>query len=149
MKAINVRFPAAGVQPYFDDAKEAMTDALLNLTWQRVSGFGAEGGVVYGTKPSLRFVSGFLLPRFSDHQTDETSDIHISTHGIDCQIGSGAPGTIDVRVDFAIYVRALPSWDELTSGKNELFPSPPLRREIETHVRDVMKDRLLPRCQRS
>lgn len=142
MKVINVRSPAAVVQPYFDDAKEAATDALLNLTWQRVSGSGAEGGVVYGTKPSLRFVSGFLLPRFSDHQTDETSDIHISTHGIDCQIASGAPGSIDVTADFAIYVRALPSWTELTASRNELFPSPPLRREIEAHVRDVMRDRL-------
>src|ERR1700729_3935391 len=92
-----------------DDAKEAIVDGLLNMTWQRTSGAGAEGELVFAVKPSLRFVSGFLLPRFEETgQRDETSDIHISTHGLDLQIDAGARGELTVTVEFAIYIRALP-----------------------------------------
>src|SRR5580658_11053048 len=84
-----------------DEAKEALVDGLLNMTWQRTSGAGAEGELVFAVKPSLRFVSGFLLPRFEETgQRDETSDIHISTHGLDLQIASDARGKITVASEF-------------------------------------------------
>jgi len=139
MKVIDLRSPAPAVQPYIEDAKEALTDALLNLIFQRVSGNGSEGSVVFGTKPSLRFVSGFLLPRYSENRVDETSDIHICTHGVDCQIAAqgGVPATISAS--FAIYVRAIPSWAELIAATNELYPNPPLKKDVEQHVREEMK----------
>jgi hypothetical protein len=125
------------------DAKEGVVDALLNLTWQRTSGSGPDGETVYGTKPSLRFVSGFLLPRYEETgQQDETSDIHLSTHGLDCQIAAGAQGSLNVSATFSIYVRALPSWAELTKPELELFPNPPLRKELEKAIREAMKERL-------
>lgn len=125
------------------DAKEGLVDALLNLTWQRVSGAGDEGEVVYGTKPSLRFVSGFLLPRYEETgQQDETSDIHLSTHGLDLQITDDAEGQLTVEARFAIYIRALPDWKELVRPELDLFPNPPLRRDLEQHIRDEMKARL-------
>jgi hypothetical protein len=123
-----------------DDAKEAIVDGLLNMTWQRTSGAGAEGDLVFAVKPSLRFVSGFLLPRFEETgQRDETSDIHISTHGLDLQIASDARGKITVASEFAIYVRALPAWEELTLLRHTLFPNHPLKRDVETAIRDEMK----------
>jgi len=126
-----------------DDAKEAIVDALLNLTWRRTSGAGAEGETIFAVKPSLRFVSGFLLPRFEETgQRDETSDIHISTHGLDLQIAKGATGELLITVEFSFYVRALPTWDELISPQYDLFPSHPLRREVEANIRDEMKRRL-------
>ena len=126
-----------------DDSKEAIVDALLNLTWQRVSGAARDGETVFSVKPSLRFVSGFLLPRFEETgQRDETSDIHISTHGLDLQIARDAAGELVINVEFSFYVRALPTWGELRSPQHDLFPNHPLRRDIETSIRDEMKRRL-------
>src|SRR5579859_2894729 len=126
-----------------EDAKEALVDALLNMTWHRASGAGPEGDLVFAVKPSLRFVSGFLLPRFEETgQEDETSDIHLSTHGLDCQIAASAKGTLDIAAKFSIYVRALPSWDELTKPELELMPNLPLRRDLEVEIREVMKGRM-------
>ncbi|WP_439542593.1 DEAD/DEAH box helicase family protein [Hyphomicrobium sp.] len=142
MKVIDYRSPPPALRPYFDDTKEAFTDALLNLVRQRISGTGEEGRFVYGAKPSLRFVSGFLLPRYSEAGIDETSDIHICTHGIDCQIGATGAAPSVVTLSFSIYVRALPSWAEITAASNELFPNPPLKKDVESHIRDEMKPRL-------
>lgn len=126
-----------------NDAKEGLVDALLNLTWQRASGSGADGEVVFGVKPSLRFVSGFLLPRYEETgQDDETSDIHLSTHGIDLQIAANAPGDLGIEAGFAIYVRALPEWKELIRPELDIFPNSPLRKELEKLIRDEMKARL-------
>ena len=126
-----------------EDCKEATVDALLNLTWRRVSGAGADGEVVFGVKPSLRFVSGFLLPRFEETgQRDETSDIHISSQGLDLQIAKEARGELIINVEFSFYVRALPTWDELTSPNHDLFPNHIPRQDIDLSVRDEMKRRL-------
>jgi hypothetical protein len=123
-----------------EDVKEAIVDALLNMTWRRASGAGPEGDVVFAVKPSLRYVSGFLLPRFEETgQRDETSDIHISTHGLDLQIAADASGEFTVTSEFAIYVRALPSWEELTLPQHALFPNHPLKREVDAAIRDEMK----------
>jgi len=143
MKIVDLRSPLPTPSANLDDAKEALVDALLNLTWQRASGYGPEGEVIFGTKPSLRFVSGFLLPRFEETgQEDETSDIHLSTHGLDCQIAASAKGSLDIGAKFSIYVRALPSWDELTNPELELMPNLPLRRDLEVEIREVMKGRM-------
>jgi len=143
MKIVDLRSQPPALSANLDDAKEALVDALLNLTWQRASGDGAEGEIVFGTKPSLRFVSGFLLPRFEETgQEDETSDIHLSTHGLDCQIATSAKGALDIGAKFSIYVRALPSWDELTKPELELYPNLPLRRDLEMEIREAMKGRM-------
>src|SRR6266851_4683535 len=141
MKVIDLRSLPAGIAANLDDAKEGLVDALLNLTWQRASGAGAEGEIIFGTKPSLRFVSGFLLPRFEESGAqDETSDIHISAHGLDCQISASAKGNFVISVSFSIYIRTLPSWDELTKPELQLFPNLPLRRDLEVAIRDAMKE---------
>lgn len=143
MKVADLRSQSASVASNLDDAKEGIVDALLNLTWQRVSGAGAEGEIVYGGKPSLRFVSGFLLPRFEETgQRDETSDIHVSAHGLDCQIASTAKGNLIITVAFSIYVRALPSWNELTRKELDLLPNPPLRRDLDAAIREATKEQL-------
>ncbi len=143
MKVIDLRSLPGGIAANLDDAKEGIVDALLNLTWQRASGAGAEGEIIFGTKPSLRFVSGFLLPRFEESGAqDETSDIHISAHGMDCQIAASAKGNLAISVAFSIYVRTLPSWEELTRPEIELYPNITLRRDLEAAIRDAMKDRM-------
>jgi len=142
MKLIDFRSPPSALRPYMEDAKEALTDALLNLVFHRVSGTGDEGRYVFGAKPSLRYVSGFLLPRYSENRVDETSDIHVSTHGLDCQIAAQETVPVSVTVCFSVYVRAMPTWAELTEPSHDLFPNPPLKKDVESHIRDEMKPRL-------
>jgi len=46
-----------------------------------------------------------LLPRFEESgEQDETSDIHISAHGLDCQIAGSAKGNLVISVSFSIYL---------------------------------------------
>lgn len=143
MKVVDLKSLPPRIAANLDDTKEGLVDALLNLTWQRASGAGAEGETIFGTKPSLRFVSGFLLPRFEESgQEDETSDIHISAHGLDCQIASSAKGNLVISVTFSIYVRTLPSWNELTKPELEIFPNPPLRRDLDVAIRATMRERM-------
>ena len=98
----------------FTEAKEAVVDGLIGLTLAHCTGAGEAGALFYGAKPSAQLVSGFLLPRFDPMGVDDTSDIHIATMGIDAQIAADADGEIVVRPEMAIYVRELPSWDEIT-----------------------------------
>src|SRR5260370_42491434 len=124
MKVTDIKTLPPQITGALDDAKEAIVDALLNLTWRRTSGAGAEGETIFAVKPSLRFVSGFLLPRFEETgQRDETSDIHISTHGLDLQIAKGPPGQLPTADEFSSYVPALPTWFELHCPQSYLFPA--------------------------
>jgi hypothetical protein len=101
MKVTDLKSLPPEIAANLDDAKEGLVDAFLNLTWRRVSGAGTEGETIFGAKPSLRFVSGFLLPRFEESgEQDETSDIHISSHGLDCQIAASARGDLVISVAF-------------------------------------------------
>lgn len=142
MQLVDLRKLPGTLAKHLTDANEAVVDALLNSTWQRASGSGTDSGFVFGVKPSLRFVSGFLMPRFEDTGRDDTSDIHISAHGLDCQVAANPVGMLSIRVEFCVYVRTLPSWDELNRPELELFPNPPVRKELETAIRALMKERL-------
>ncbi|WP_162604593.1 DEAD/DEAH box helicase [Geomonas edaphica] len=124
----------------FVEAKEALTDSLLNLTYRFVSGQGADGEIVYGTKPSRKFVSGFLLPAMSESGTDdETSDIHISNLGMDLQVSNPASGDMGVEVSFAVYIRVLPTWEEIE--KYQLKPTFQLRSTVQREIRDAIRNR--------
>jgi hypothetical protein len=91
------------------EAKEAVVEGLLQLAIQRCTGEGGDGEFVFGVKPSAKFVSGFLLPRFdATGQEDETSDIHLATMGIDLQVAADRSDEVVLKPDFAIYVRLLP-----------------------------------------
>src|SRR5215472_14594403 len=100
MKIVDLQSLPSELACHLADAKEGLADALLNITWQRSSGSGPGGETVFGNKPSLRFVSGFLLPRYEESgQEDETSDIHVSTHGLDCQVRAVGGGKLEVWVE--------------------------------------------------
>jgi len=124
----------------FVEAKEALTDSLLNLTYRFVSGQGADGEFVYGDKPSRKFVSGFLLPALSDSGADdETNDIHISNLGMDLQVHNPPAGELGVEVSFSIYVRAIPTWEEIE--RYGLKPTFQLRSAVQRQIRDAIRDR--------
>jgi hypothetical protein len=128
------------------EAKEAVADALVNMTIARCSGIGEFGRIVYGRSPQRAFVSGFLLPRFAEiGDDDETSDIHIAVVGLDLQVTKDATGTAVVRPWFSVYVRVLPEWSELVDRRLGIQPTfdliPAVRKEIVQKIRDATKAR--------
>jgi len=118
------------------EAKEAVVEGVLQLAIERCTGEGAAGEFVYGMKPSAKFVSSFLLPRFDASQEDETSDIHIATMGIDLQVAAERSGEIIVEPEISIYVRLLPTWEELSDRRHEMMPRSELSRETRQQVED-------------
>lgn len=99
--------------------KEAVADSLLNIVYSRISGGGEYGKVIYGNKPSSSLISGFLLPRRQVDDGDEvTSPIWISSHGLDFQVSRDGPGTIQVKPNVSVYVRILPTEDDIKSRED-------------------------------
>jgi len=124
----------------FVEAKEALTDSLLNLTYRFVSGEGPDGEFVYGDRPSRKFVSGFLLPALSESGADdETNDIHISNLGMDLQVRNPLNGELGVEVSFSVYIRVLPVWEEIE--RYGLRPTFQLRSMVQRQIRDAIRDR--------
>jgi hypothetical protein len=121
--------------------KEAVVDAILNLTHSHVSGAGETGRYLFGGTPRMLLNSGFLLPqRDASGSGDEvTSPIWVSSHGIQLQIVRGAMGTIEVTPRAAIYVRVLPTEDDLKRPNCRARFS--LRGAVRTEVRDEIRKR--------
>ncbi len=124
----------------FTEVKEGMVDALLRLTEQHCSGEGTDGEIIYGVRPSTKLVSGFLLPRYDQTgQEDETSDIHIATMGVDLQVAADIPGEAIIRPRLAVYLRELPSWQEISDPANEMMPQVHLSRETRQAVEKLAR----------
>jgi hypothetical protein len=123
------------------EAKEAVVEALLRIAVQRCTGEGSAGDFIFGVKPSAKLVSGFLLPRFDATGVgDETSDIHIATMGIDLQVASEHSGEIVIVPDMAIYVRMLPTWEDLSDPRHDMLPRSELSRETRQAVEDRARE---------
>lgn len=105
--------PPEALGPELQELKEAVCDALVNLTVERVSGGGVAGEVIFAKRPARAVVSGHLLPRYDEGGEDESSDIRLSTLGIDLEVHSAATGQAVIRPAFSTYVRILPEWDDL------------------------------------
>jgi hypothetical protein len=100
--------------------------------------------VIYGSKPSMALMSEFLLPMPpAERDSDEESDpIQISAHGLDFQIDSQAVGTpIVVGLTGAVYVRVLPSAEELAAGA-PLEPRFPLNSETRAGLKAKIREGL-------
>src|SRR5581483_2785076 len=129
-----------------DGYKEAMVDAILNLLTARLSGRGAFGRLVYGTKPRNAFTTGFLLPKPPQERTgdEEASPIHISAHGLDFQIAAGNEDTeITVAPRACAYVRIYPSAAEVGPGGvcQPVFPvTSDVRRRLKHRVRELLAE---------
>ena len=132
-----------------DTLKEAVCDSLINLTFDRVSGFGPTGAMVFGRKPSRHFVSGFLAPGFDPSgQDDETSDIRINTHGLDFAVSHADADRIEVSASVAVYVRALPEWDEINTQGYGLFPVFQPRLEVRRELRAAVREHMAKRAEK-
>lgn len=121
------------------EAKEAIVDGLLALTFGSCSGEGPEGRNVFGQKPSARFVTGFLLPRFDDAGDDDTSDIHLATMGLDLQLAAGTEAAITVRPELSIYVRELPAWEDISDPRHDMMPQIALSKAVYQQVEAIAR----------
>ncbi len=130
----------------FTEAKEAIVEALVRMTERRCSGVDGDGELLFGSRPSSKLVSGFLLPRFDSGGADDTSDIHIATMGVDLQLAAGQGGEIVVRPNITAYIRELPSWTEISDPKHDVMPrvqlSQQTRQTIEQRARGIIQEHL-------
>jgi hypothetical protein len=146
LRAEDLRAVPAQVDGDLTEAKEAIVDGLLGLTIEHCTGSGTTGALIFGAKPSSQLVSGFLLPRFDQTGDDETSDIHLATLGLDLQLAADAVGEAIVQPTLSIYVRELPSWDEINDPRHEMMPQPQLsrvaRQQVEALARQYIDEAL-------
>lgn len=134
-----VRADPAAISP---SLKEAVVDSLLNLTFARISGYGPDGAVLYGSRPRSILASAFLLPPLlAQGSGDEvTQPIRITAHGFDCQIHRNVEGVILVKPVFNVYVRVLPTVDDLK--RPDCAPRFRLDDAVRTTLRTQTKDAL-------
>lgn len=114
----------------YQEAKEAIADALTNMTVARVSGYGDFGSYVYARLPHAQFSSAFLLPMFDKSGADDTSPISISAVGLDFQVEEKKKKVITISAEFSIYIRVVPSWSEISNKNLSLFPKFTLRSSL-------------------
>jgi len=103
------------------EIKEAVCDAVLERVRRVVSGEGSFGETILGDRPSLVLSSGFVLPGINVDGDDETGDIHIAAHGLDLRV-NGAEGVVRVHPRMSVYVRAMPTSEELFAREGRLVP---------------------------
>lgn len=129
------------------ELKEAVCDALVNLTVASVSGSGADGEVLHGISPRRSIVSGQLLPRFDEGGvSDETSDIRIAAIGLDFQVSSASTAQASATPRFSVYVRVLPDWQEVNGDNEELEIDFKIQKsvqdQIDQRIRQLRQERL-------
>ncbi|MDD5175170.1 MAG: helicase-related protein [Sterolibacterium sp.] len=127
-----------------DACKEAVVDSLLNNLSARLAGREEFYKVIYGGKPSAELMTEFIVPMpASERNGDEESNpIQISAHGLDFQIVKEREAdSIAVQLRGAVYVRILPTADEIKRG-GLLEPKFPLtsdaRRDLKQRIRAAL-----------
>jgi hypothetical protein len=123
------------------ELKEAVCDAVLERARQVVTGDGAYGSVILNERPSRKLSSGFILPRLDSDGDDESSDIRIATHGLDFRIRPGGHGAIVVSPTLNVYVRALPSSEELFARNGWLIPQADFNQQAKARIKDAINQR--------
>jgi hypothetical protein len=124
--------------------KEAVVDSLLNNLSARLAGRGDFYKVIYGSKPSSALMSEFIVPMPAEERggDEEADPIRISAHGLDFQVRADAKATkMVVNVKGAVYVRILPTEDEVKSGGRleAIFPlTRQARQEIRARIREAL-----------
>ena len=121
-----------------------MVDSLLNGLSARLAGRGDFYKVIYAAKPSAALMSEFIVPMPAEERggDEEADPIRISAHGMDFQIRSAATDTtLGVSVMGAVYVRILPTEDDVKPG-GRLEATFPLTREARADIRSKVKDAL-------
>jgi superfamily II DNA/RNA helicase len=123
------------------ELKEALCESILGGLKNAVSGGGKDGKEIVDSSPSLKFVSGFLQPvgiprKFTSGGDETTNPIHVISVGADFQVTKSPDSTIQVKPHFSIYVRALPTVEQLTEKKVKLTLSDEARKKLNIQIKD-------------
>lgn len=121
--------------------KEAVCDAILERARKVVSGDGTYGAVILGEKPRRTLSSGFILPRLNEDGDDAASDIRIAAHGMDIRLRQGT-GRLTVQPELSVYVRAIPTSQELFARRGRLIPRADFNDAARHHIRDEVTRRV-------
>ncbi|MBZ7925011.1 DEAD/DEAH box helicase family protein [Ensifer adhaerens] len=123
------------------ELKEAVCDALVNMIARRSSGTDEAGRIVYGKSPQRSVFSGQLLPRLSSADVDETSDIRIAAIGIDFNMDAASTSILEAKPKFSVYVRVLPTWEEISSDRFGIKIDFKLRNDKKREIDCKIKER--------
>lgn len=132
---------SAGLQDIDMELKEAVCDALVNMVTTRASGTDEAGRIIFGRSPRRGIFSGQLLPRLSRQNVDETSDIKIAAIGIDFMISSTAVSQLTATPKFSVYVRTLPTWEEITDPRYGIDIEFKLDNHVKAEIDEKIKTR--------
>ena len=121
------------------ELKEAVCDAVLERTRRVVTGVGDFGAVIFGQQPSLALASGFLVPRLDSKGDDVSNDIAISTHGLDCRLGTAEMGEIRITPRLSVYIGAMPTAAELFDKRLKLLPKPALNKTVNSQIVEALR----------
>ena len=121
--------------------KEAVCDAILERTRRLVSGDGNAGRTIIGAKPSRVLSSGFILPRIDEDGDDESSDIRLAAHGLDLRIRA-VEGDLRIAPALSVYVRILPSAEDLFARSGRLIPRAELSSDAAQRAKAEITRRL-------
>lgn len=123
------------------ELKEAVCDALVNMITRRASGTDEAGRVVYGKTPRRSVFSGQLLPRMSRENEDETSDIKIAAIGMDFNIDAESSSQLTVAPQFSVYLRVLPTWEEISTERFGIAIDFKLRKDKKQEIDHEIRER--------
>ncbi len=128
----------------YTEAKEALAAALLTRVYREMSGEREHGEFVLGEKPSKRFSTGFLMPMRDVHGNENlTENLRISVHGMDLQTHKDMPGVIEIGAAYSIYIRVLPTWDDLCDTRYDMAPRFMLRPDLKSTIDNQVAQELV------
>lgn len=125
------------------ELKEAICESLLGGLKNAVSGGGESGIELLDNSPSFKFVSGFLQPveiprKFVSGGDETTNPIHVISVGADFQMKKNPVTTIVIKPKFSVYVRVLPTEDQLENHKVKLSLSDNARKKLNKAIKEAV-----------
>lgn len=125
--------------------KEAVVEGVVRRAHDRITGRGDLGKIVLGDPPTKLFAAGFLLPAVKAAnvpgegpvETEVTSPIHLATMGMSFQVVRNAPGRIVIKPKGAVYVRVLPSTEDMSRAEMTFGLSKEMERAVRSHYKDI------------
>jgi hypothetical protein len=127
--------------------KEAVAASLVHRMYDRLRGAGPGGRIIYREKPSKVIHTQHLLPRRKPSPTattyaekdDVTSPAHIGTAGLTFQISNRKDRAITVSIHASLYLRMLPSKQDLSASEVVFRLSKNARSVILRHRREALR----------
>lgn len=127
--------------------KEAVASSIVHKMYDQLRGAGTTGRIIYREKPSKVIHTQHLLPRRKPspaaatyaEKDDVTSPAHIGTAGLTFQIADRNDRAITVRVKASIFLRMLPSRQDLASSNVVFRLAKNARSVILRHRREELR----------